>query len=245
MRRTRPCSSGTPHTRSGERGESHPMTMTRDGGASARIADSIRSDILGGRLAPGARIRQEDVAARFGASRLPVREALRSLEADGLVTLVANTGAWVSRLTLEECVEIYRTRERIEPLLLRYAIPHYPDDRIDRLSELAARMEGTRDIEDFLRLDREFHLMSYEDSGTSLLSDLVHRLWNATQHYRRAYTLSLDDHRRRIVHDEHHLLTTTLRDGDIEGAERVLEGHIRRTRLQLAQHPEVFEFTDR
>ena len=221
------------------------MTMTRDGGASARIADSIRSDILGGRLAPGARIRQEDVAARFGASRLPVREALRSLEADGLVTLVANTGAWVSRLTLEECVEIYRTRERIEPLLLRYAIPHYPDDRIDRLSELAARMEGTRDIEDFLRLDREFHLMSYEDSGTSLLSDLVHRLWNATQHYRRAYTLSLDDHRRRIVHDEHHLLTTTLRDGDIEGAERVLEGHIRRTRLQLAQHPEVFEFADR
>jgi DNA-binding GntR family transcriptional regulator len=221
------------------------MTMTRDGGASARIADSIRSDILGGRLAPGARIRQEDVAARFGASRLPVREALRSLEADGLVTLVANTGAWVSRLTLEECVEIYRTRERIEPLLLRYALPHYPDDRIDRLSELAARMEGTQDIEEFLSLDREFHLTSYEDSGTSLLGDLVHRLWNATQHYRRAYTLSLDDHRRRIVHDEHHLLTTTLRDGDIDGAESVLEGHIRRTRLQLAQHPEVFEFTDR
>src|SRR5690606_16704453 len=113
------------------------MTLTRDGAASARIADSIRSDILGGRLAPGARIRQEDLALRFGASRLPVREALRSLEADGLVTLVANTGAWVSRLTLEECVEIYRTRERIEPLLLSYAAPNYPADRVDRLSALA------------------------------------------------------------------------------------------------------------
>jgi DNA-binding GntR family transcriptional regulator len=220
------------------------MTVTRDGAASARIADSIRSEILGGRLAPGARIRQEDVAARFGASRLPVREALRSLESDGLVTLVANTGAWVARLTLEECVEIYQTRERIEPLLLRYAIPHYPADRVDRLSALAIQMERSEDIEDFLMLDREFHLMSYEGSGTSLIGDLVHRLWNSTQHYRRAYKRSLDDDRRRIVHDEHHLLTTTLRDGDADGAERVLESHIRRTRLQLAQHPEVFESAD-
>jgi DNA-binding GntR family transcriptional regulator len=220
------------------------MTATRDGAASARIADSIRAEILRGRLAPGARIRQEDVAERFGASRLPVREALRSLESDGLVTLVANTGAWVSRLTLEECVEIYQTRERIEPLLLRYALPHYPDDRLDRLSALAARMEASDDIEEFMLLDREFHLLSYEGSKTSLLGDLVRRLWNSTQHYRRAYTSSLDADRRRIVHDEHHLLTTTLRDGDAEGAERVLEAHIRRTRLQLARHPEVFEVPD-
>jgi DNA-binding GntR family transcriptional regulator len=157
---------------------------------------------------------------------------------------VANTGAWVARLTLEECVEIYQTRERIEPLLLRYAIPHYPADRIDRLSALAVQMERSEDLEEFLMLDREFHLMSYEDSGTSLIGDLVHRLWNSTQHYRRAYTRSLDDDRRRIVHDEHHLLTTTLRDGDSDGAERVLESHIRRTRLQLTQHPEVFESTE-
>lgn len=220
------------------------VATTRDGAASARIADSIRSEILGGRLTPGARIRQEDLAARFGASRLPVREALRSLEADGLVTLVANTGAWVARLTLEECVEIYRTRERIEPLLLSYAAPNYPDGRLARLAELASRMEVTADTEELLMLDREFHLTSYEGSGTSLLGGLVHRLWNSTQHYRRAYTLLLDDDRRRIMHDEHHLITTALGDEDVEGAGRVLEGHIRRTRLQLSRHPEVFETHD-
>ena len=217
------------------------MSSTRDGAASARIAHSIREDILGGRLAPGERIRQEDIAERFGASRLPVREALRTLETDGLVTLVANTGAWVSRLTLEECVEIYQTRERIEPLLLRYAIPRYPDDRVDKLSALSGQMEKSADVEDFLLLDRRFHLLSYEGSSTSVISGLVNRLWNSTQHYRRAYTRSLDLHRWRIVHEEHHLLTSSLRDGDSRGAERVLEAHIRRTRLQLAQHPEVFE----
>ncbi|HRQ01183.1 MAG TPA: GntR family transcriptional regulator, partial [Terrimesophilobacter sp.] len=135
------------------------QAATRDGAASTRIAERIRDEILGGRLAPGTRIRQEDLAARFGASRLPVREALRSLESDGLVTLVANTGAWVSRLSLEECVEIYRTRERIEPLLLAYAVPNYPESRIDELVGLADRMERARSTEEFLALDRQFHLL--------------------------------------------------------------------------------------
>lgn len=216
------------------------VTATRDGSASTRIADSIRSGILGGEFPPGTRIRQEDIAVRFGASRLPVREALRILEADGLVTLVANTGAWVSRLTLEECDEIYQTRERVEPLLLRYSLPHLDDKALTHLEELAVAMEENDDVEEFLRLDREFHQASYRGRNTVVLGDLVHRLWDATQHYRRTYTLMIDEHHRRIVHDEHHLLTTALRDGDAEGAGRVLEGHIRRTRLQLARHPEVF-----
>ncbi|MDJ0324632.1 GntR family transcriptional regulator [Cryobacterium sp. PH31-AA6] len=216
-------------------------TSTRDGTARNRIADSIRASILAGEYPPDTRIRQEDVAERFGASRLPVREALRILESDGLVRLVANTGAWVNRLTLAECEEIYQTRERIEPLLLRYAMPHLDDAMINRLDELARAMEETTDVEEFLRLDREFHLASYAPSDTRILGDLVRRLWNSTQYYRRTYAMLLDDDRRRIMHDEHHMLTAALREGDALGAERVVESHIRRTRLQLARHPEVFD----
>ena len=89
------------------------------GAAGTRIADQIRESILAGEYEPGARIRQEDLADRHGASRLPVREALRALEGEGLVTVVANTGAWVSRLSLAECEETYQMRERIEPLLAK------------------------------------------------------------------------------------------------------------------------------
>lgn len=216
-------------------------TSTRDGTARNRIADSIRASILAGEYPPDTRIRQEDVAERFGASRLPVREALRILESDGLVRLVANTGAWVNRLTLAECEEIYQTRERIEPLLLRYAMPHLDAAMINRLDELARAMEETTDVEEFLRLDQEFHLASYAPSDTRILGDLVRRLWNSTQYYRRTYAMLLDDDRRRIMHDEHHMLTAALREGDALGAERVVESHIRRTRLQLARHPEVFD----
>ncbi|WP_104081498.1 GntR family transcriptional regulator [Cryobacterium sp. Y11] len=217
------------------------VSQTHDGNSSTRIAEFIRNAILSGEYRPGARIRQEDVAQRFGASRIPVREALRTLKADGLVTLVANAGAWVSRMTPAECSEVYETRERVEPLLLRYAMPGLDAVAIDHLDELAEQMRRTHDVEEFLRLDREFHLGSYTTARTTVLGDLVNRLWNTTQHYRRAFTLLLEEHSARVVHDEHHLLVTAIRDGDTDGAEAVLSGHIRRTRLALARHPEVFD----
>src|ERR1700684_622004 len=93
-----------------------PGTETpQDNVASHRIRGTLRTAILDGRYLPGERIRQEEVAARSGASRIPVREALRMLASDGLVTLVANTGAWVTKLSLDECVETYLIRERLPP----------------------------------------------------------------------------------------------------------------------------------
>ena len=214
---------------------------SRVGDAGARIAAELRTRILSGEYPPGARIRQEDIAARFGASRVPAREAIRILESDGLVRVVANAGAWVVRLTLAECDEIYRMRERLEPLLLRYSAGRLDEERLARLADLAAQMEAGTDLEEFLRLDREFHLGCYEPAETAVLGELVHRLWNTTQPYRRAYTQAVTATDRRTIHDEHHLLLTALRAGDVEDAERVLAGHIRRTRRHLARHPELFE----
>jgi DNA-binding GntR family transcriptional regulator len=219
-----------------------PDTRTRDGDAGARIADSIRMGIVAGEYPPGTRIRQEDVAARFGASRVPVRQALQQLEYEGLVTVVANSGAWVSRLTLAECEEIYKMRERLEPLLLGMSAPQLDGAAIERLSRLAQRISVVgADTEAFLALDREFHLASYEGAHTAQLGDLIQKLWNTTAPYRRAYVESWDPESRRIAYEEHHLIVAALRDDDLEEAERVLSGHIRRTRRQLARNAHVFD----
>ena len=217
-----------------------PQPQLRDGVTGARVADSLREAILRGAHPPGSRLRQEELAARYGASRVPVREALRMLESEGLVTTVANTGAWIARLSLDECVELYEVRERVEPLLLRYSIGNLTSEQIDRLAELAEMMRQTGDVEEFLALDREFHLGSYAGAATTYLGPIIERLWNTTQHYRRAFTRLLDADSNRILHDEHHMLVAAIRDGDADEAERVLLGHIRRTRRQLARHPEVF-----
>lgn len=222
-------------------GLSTDAARSRDGDAGARIARSIRDGIIGGDYPPGTRIRQEDLAARFGASRVPVRQALKQLEYEGLVTVVPNAGAWVARLTLAECEEVYQMRERLEPLLLRASAPSLSAADLDRMQALAQAMSDEADLDRFLELDREFHLGAYAHADTTQLGDLVVKLWNTTQPYRRAYSGSLTDDARRIVHDEHHLIVSALRDGDIEDAERVLAGHIRRTRRRLSRHPELFE----
>jgi DNA-binding GntR family transcriptional regulator len=215
-------------------------TGYRENVASHRIADSLRAAILDGSYLPGERIRQEDVAARSGASRIPVREALRMLHSEGLVTLVANSGAWVTRLTLAECVETYLIRERLEPLLLRTSLPDLDDAAVDRLGRLAAEMESGAGIDAFMRADREFHLSSYAGAASGEMWQIIGRMWNTTQHYRREFTKIAAHSGLSVTHLEHRLLLDCIRRRDADDAERVLVTHIRRTRLELEKHPEIF-----
>jgi DNA-binding GntR family transcriptional regulator len=216
------------------------QTGYRENVASHRIADSLRAAILDGSYLPGERIRQEDVAARSGASRIPVREALRMLHSEGLVTLVANSGAWVTRLTLAECVETYLIRERLEPLLLRTSLPNLDDAAVDRLGRLAAEMESGAGIDAFMRADREFHLSSYAAAASGEMWQIIGRMWNTTQHYRREFTKIAALSGLSVTHLEHRLLLDCIRRRDADDAERVLVTHIRRTRLELEKHPEIF-----
>jgi DNA-binding GntR family transcriptional regulator len=210
--------------------------------ASARIADTLRAAILDGAYQPGERIRQENVAARSGASRIPVREALRMLQAEGLVTLVANSGAWVTRLSLAECMEVYQIRERLEPLLLRTSLPGLDVPAVARMGELADVMEQAGDdVDVFLRADREFHLSSYAAAPPGETAQIIGRLWNLTNHYRREFTrLTARRDALRATHLEHRLLLDCLRRADPDDAERMLVMHIRRTRVELSRHPEIF-----
>jgi len=208
--------------------------------ASQRIADQLREQILSGRLAPGARIIQDKLAEELRTSRLPVREALRILQSSGLVTLRANQGAWVTRMDMRECELSYKMRERLEPLLLAESAPRLTDADLDGLTELQSRIEQTHDVEQFLVLDRRLHWATYRHHRADELGHIVARLWDSTQHYRRAFTRVTAEHRGWIIGAEHNLLIEALRDRDHRAAERILEMHIRRTRVELRQHPELF-----
>lgn len=208
--------------------------------ASRRIAEHLRERILAGELAPGERIVQDDIAEQFGASRLPVREALRILESSGLVTLRSSAGAWVSSMHQHDCEIAYKIRERLEPLALAESIAGLTDDDIARMEELQARIEESDDVEEFLRLDRELHQLTYHRNTVTELNVIVNRYWDMTQHYRRAFTRLTGTERKWIINAEHRLLIDSLRRRDVEAAEHVLVGHIKRTRLELQRHPELF-----
>jgi DNA-binding GntR family transcriptional regulator len=209
--------------------------------ASRRVADHLRAAILGGGIGPGERVRQEDVAQQLGASRIPVREALRMLEAEGLVENEANKGARVPRLGMHEVDVMYRMRERLEPLALAEGLPNLADVDVERLAAVQARIEseGT-DVVRFLELDREFHLGTYSGCRIEQLTGMVVRLWNSTQHYRRAFMHLTGPGRLWVVNAEHRLLLDAVERRDEVDAGRFLAGHIRRTRIELSHHPEAF-----
>jgi DNA-binding GntR family transcriptional regulator len=218
------------------------QTSTENGGAaSARIAAYLREEILHGRFRPGDRIRQEDIADRFGASRLPVREALRMLEADGLTEHEPNKGARVPRLSPHEVDVIYQMRERLEPLALIESLPLLTKADHERLDDVQHRIEENTDVEQFLDLDREFHMLTYSGCTIDPLNAMVTRLWNSTQHYRRAFVAMGGRSRMWVVNSEHRLILDAVVRRDATDAERYLSGHIRRTRIELGLHPGVFE----
>ncbi|GGP00495.1 GntR family transcriptional regulator [Wenjunlia tyrosinilytica] len=215
--------------------------LTGFGGAAHRVAAELRRSILDGELLPGTRVRQEEVASRIGASRLPVREALRMLTAEGLLEAKPNKGARVSTLTAADVDLIYQMRERLEPLALIETLPHFTDADLAKLGDLQEQIAANDDVGDFLRLDREFHLLTYQYVRLESLSETVLRMWNLTQHYRRAFMRVVGSHQRWVINAEHDLLLEALHRRDPVDAERYLAGHIRRTRVELSRHPEIFE----
>lgn len=222
----------------GDRGEDNYVPLA------GAILDGLRAEILSGALKPGQRIRQQAVAAQYNASRLPVRQALQQLQAEGLITLTAHVGARVAVLSRNELDEIYKIRERLEPLALTESIPRLSPQERKLIGEMADRMEriGASDRTEWIILDRQFHLATYAGAPLPRLRQMIEGLWNATQHYRLAYTAlseTID-----LAHSEHRLLIEALDRCDTEDAARISEMHIRRTRLTLESRPELFAEDD-
>jgi len=208
---------------------------------SQRIAGELRTAILAGGYPPGTWLRQDELATRFGASRLPVREALRILHSEGLAETFPHRGTRVPLLDLAEIDILYRMRERLEPLTLSESIARINDEQVLRLEHLQDEIEANTDIGRFLALDRDFHMTSYAACPSEQLLAITTRLWNATQHYRRAFMMLVGTQDRRAVVDaEHRLIVDAVRRRDPEDGERFLSGHIRRTRVALTGHPELF-----
>ncbi|WP_282851949.1 GntR family transcriptional regulator [Gulosibacter sediminis] len=220
--------------------ESMNLASAAHGQTGEHIAQLLRDDILSGEFLPGARLGQVDLAERYGTTRAPIRDALRILAATGLVSHVANAGARVTRLSADECAELYRMRERIEPLLFEYTLPQLTGDQLAELQRLADAMAETEDPERFVQLDREFHDITYAPGSTHLLADTVRNLWDRTQHYRRQYVNNARPHGDRASDHDHQLLVKACAARDVYEAGQIIELHVRRTRLNLAEHPEIF-----
>jgi DNA-binding GntR family transcriptional regulator len=169
-----------------------------------------------------------------------VREALRILEAEGLTEHERHRGARVPSLSMHEVDVVYRMREQLEQLAITESIPHLTADDVAELERIQQEIEGNDDLVTFLELDRRFHLTSYSGCRIDQLTGTVERLWNSTAHHRREFVTLTGPGRKWVINAEHRLLLDAVVRRDVVDAERFLAGHIRRTRIELGKHPEIF-----
>ncbi|MFE4956043.1 GntR family transcriptional regulator [Streptomyces sp. NPDC056653] len=150
-----------------------------------QAAAQIRGLIIEGVLLPGQKIRQVDLAEQIGVSRSPLREALRTLESEGVITYETNRGYVVARLEPSDLAEIYRMRELLESELLR-SIAKPDKATLDALVEYNDEMiaaVGRGDIAAVLRTNREFHFTIFELSPMNQFKREIQRLWQLSEGY--------------------------------------------------------------
>lgn len=188
------------------------------------VADVLREAILRGVLQGGQQLQQDALAAQFGVSRIPVREALRRLDAEGLVTVYPHRGAIVSQLSVAEVEEIYEIRVTLECLALRLAIPRLTRADLDRAAAILDEIDQVDDIGRWSELNRSFHMTLYAPADRKRLLSLIATLRANVDRYHRIY-ISLMQHKAQSQREHRRILDACRRRRQEEAAE-ALERHL-------------------
>ena len=205
-----------------ESDQQNPATAPQNGPVE-EIVEALRTDIIEGRFRPDAKLRQELLAERFGVSRMPVREALGRLEAEGLVVSRPNRSVRVAPLNVADMIEIFEMRVAAETLALRLAIPHLSNAQIEKASEIQQSLE-TAPIEKFGLLNSQFHRMLYEPCAKPRLLSHIETLATAADRYLRITIAAIDYADK--SHREHHALLEACHARDEAAAINCLASHI-------------------
>ncbi|UUV08132.1 GntR family transcriptional regulator [Ruegeria sp. YS9] len=200
------------------------------------IANDLRERILSGELAEGETIRQEALAEEYDVSRMPIREALKRLNAEGLVQWANNRGGSVTKHSLDEIGEIFDLRILIEVDLFRRAIPNMGPREFARCDEILRQMEASYDENDVGKwgiLNYQYHSALYAASQRKLTNELLDRVNLQSDRYVRMHLSVMKQ--REPAKKEHRDLLRLAQEGNVDKACEVLAQHIRRTKEQLLE----------
>lgn len=212
------------------------MEEYQDQSLRGRVFQSIRDGILNGKYKEHEELKEAALGKELGVSRTPVREALRQLELEGLVTIIPNKGAYVTGITKKDIRDIYQIRSLLEGLCVKWATQHITEeqlaelDEIMMLSEFHIKREGTGNAEQLAELDGRFHMILYEASQSRILSHVLKDFHKYLLMSRKASVVSEERARKSVR--EHKQILRAVRDKDEDLAEQLANEHI----LQVMHH---------
>ena len=192
--------------------------------ARAVIEERLRSAILDGRLPPGTAVRQQELATLFGVSRMPVREALRQLEAQSLLTVEMHKGAVVAPLIGEDAVDTYALRILLESEALRQSIPLLDASDIASARGYIQQLENETRHAEIGRLNRLLHMTLYSKASNRKLLRLIENELNEEERFLRFHLSSMG--LGKLTQDDHYALVDAASDKLVDEAVAVLEQHL-------------------
>src|SRR5579863_392936 len=209
------------------------------------VYDTLRASIVSLQRTPGQRLSEAELARELGVSRTPVREAIIQLRADGLVEVMPQLGSFVSKISLRNVREAQFAREALECAAIRIAaqrIDAPADERLRQNIVLQRAAETSADLEQFYRLDEEFHREVVATSGYPGISELLDRSRAQLNRVRRL-SLPVPDVIEELI-DQHSAVLEALERNDADQAEASLRHHLRgvyRVLVALRDaHPDYF-----
>jgi DNA-binding GntR family transcriptional regulator len=208
--------------------EDHRLTLA------AQVQARIREAILKQALKPGAHIDQDRLREELQVSMSPIREALKGLEAEGLVVIQPRRGAFVVEVSVSDMDDLYFTRRLIEGEAIAHAVPHLTDEDFEQLEDMIDEMRRATDrsdIKTFITINRQFHLHIYSALDNQHLLQVIKMLWERSELYR--YRLMFTTHNAERVHREHAGILEACRLRDVELAKTRAQQHILITQQEL------------
>lgn len=201
------------------------------------VALNLRRWVADGTLRPGDRINVEAVAESVGCSIIPVREALRVLAKENIITILPHRGAFVRVLSSDEIAEVYWIRQTLETRALGNAVPKLAEDDWRKLQGLVDEMERVieaGDVLTYMALDTEFHLMMYRKHNSAYLVGLCVDAYHASHAYRLAHAVLPG--RAQQGNQEHKDILNALRRRDAAAAQTILQKHLADTAKYLIEY---------
>lgn len=198
---------------------------------SDEIADALRDVILRGQVQDGEELNQVVIAKRYGVSRVPLREALRQLQAEGLVSARAHQRTVVVGLPLDQMLEAIDVRIMLEGYLLERAVPNVTPALLAELTAMCDDMEHITDHAEWMRRNREFHDTLYAPSGAALTQEMSGQLTGRIERYLYMW----GDTRTEEAVAEHRRILDAVAARDVRRARLELEVHIVHTREQIVR----------
>lgn len=191
------------------------------------VFNTLRQAILTGELKPGERLMEIHLANKLGVSRTPIREAIRKLELEGLVTMIPRRGAEVAQITEKSMNDVLEVRRALDALCVELACERITEEDLGRLKQACEAFEAavrTKDIKKVAKADVELHDIIVQATGNQRLMQLINNLSEQMYRYRFEYIKDIGQHQRLI--DEHRMIYESIVKKDKEAASQAAHVHI-------------------